>query len=298
MPDVLVLDANGVRARVRSCALPLGIQGDLDLCECLRPIAVSPGERLLLSSDGVHEAVNPRGEQFGRMRLERAAVEGARSTLGVKHALDAFRGSEPVCDDASLVEIVLEPALFACHRPEGGTGTEKGPGPNRCAQWRIALDLHADALRVSDPVPMLISQLREVPGLEEHRPVLYTVLSELYSNALEHGVLQLPSALKEHPGGFERYVAERERQLARLAQGWVSLSAVCVQWHGGGELEIRVADSGPGFDWRALPQPPAGVPHGRGLALVRALCRSLEFENGGACARAVYAWGEAARIAA
>ena len=56
--------------------------------------------------------------------------------------------------------------------------------------------------------------------------------------------------------------------------------------------------SGPGFDLRTLPQPTPVALHGRGLNLLRALCRSLEFENGGNCVRALYAWGEAARIAA
>jgi two-component sensor histidine kinase len=146
---------------------------------------------------------------------------------------------------------------------------------------------------VSDPVPMLLSQLRDIPGLEAHRPILYTVLTELYSNALEHGVLRLSSRVKDLPDGFDRYVAARERELAALTGGWIELSATCVQWPGGGELTIRVQDSGAGFDVDALPRGSDGM-QGLGLQLVRGLCRTLSFEKGGSCACATYGWGRPA----
>ncbi len=301
MPDALVLGANGIRERLRSSSLPLGIQPELDLTDGVRLVPVAPGERVLLASDGVHEAVNAHGEQFGRTRLERAAADSpgtSASASGVAAALHAFRAGEPIPDDASLVEIHLLPELFDSNRVPAAISVDSNAVSDTCGQWRISLDLHADALRVSDPVPMLLTQLQEIPGLEEHRSTLYTVLSELYSNALEHGVLRLSSQLKELPDGFERYVAARERQLASLSTGWVRLSAVCAQWRGGGELAIRVEDSGEGFDWRALPQePPSGV-HGRGLNLVRGLCRTLDFDNDGSCACATYTWGQPGLLAA
>jgi CheY-like chemotaxis protein len=300
MPDVLVLGARAIRERLRSSSLPLGIQPELDLSDCVRLVSVAPGERLLLTSDGVHEAVNARGEQFGRARLERVAAHHAAgdavSALGVARALDAFRDGEPIPDDASLVEIRLLPSLFDAFSAPASLATDPAPASNTCGQWRMALDLYADALRVSDPVPMLLSQLQEIPGLDEHRAALYTVLSELYSNALEHGVLRLSSRLKDEPDGFERYVAARERQLAALSGGWVRMSAVCAQWCGGGELTIRVEDSGEGFDWHALPEQAPGSVHGRGLNLVRGLCRSLEFDRSGSAACAIYAWGQRARV--
>jgi two-component system, HptB-dependent secretion and biofilm response regulator len=294
MPEVLVLGESGVSERIRSAALPLGIQAEPDVAEWLRLVPIVSGQRLLLASDGVHEAVNPGGEQFGRDRLEHAAARPAgmeSPALEIKRALDTFREGEPIPDDASLVEVRLTAALFEARQAPvcalGAASVES----NTTGQWRMSIDLEADALKVSDPVPMLLSQLQEIPGLEEHRSALYTVLSELYCNALEHGVLQLNPQLKDLPEGFERYVAERERQLAALTRGAIHLSAVCVQWRGGGELTIRVQDSGSGFDWQGLGSgPPAGL-HGRGLILVRGLCRSLRFENEGSCACATYAWG-------
>jgi anti-sigma regulatory factor (Ser/Thr protein kinase) len=242
----------------------------------------------------VHEAANAAGEQFGRARLESAAVTatvGGLASVHIKAALDAFRGRQPIADDATLVEAVLVPELFAAYQaPVLGWSRPAAPA-SASGQWRMALDLHADALRVSDPVPMILSQLREIPGLEEHRSVLDTVLSELYSNALEHGVLGLSSALKDEPEGFERYLAARERELGALRDGWVRISTVCAQWPGGGQLVIRIEDSGAGFDWRAQPPDRLHDPHGRGLHLVRGLCRTVSFEGEGNQVCATYAWG-------
>ena len=53
----------------------------------------------------------------------------------------------------------------------------------------------------------------EVPGLRPHSSRLYTILAELYSNALEHGVLGLSSRLKSSSDGFGEYYAQRSLKL-------------------------------------------------------------------------------------
>jgi len=293
MPDVLVLGEHGVRERVRSAALPLGVHAELDLSECMRMVPIGCAERLLLTSDGVQEAMNAHGEQFGTARLEHAATQSTSgSAARVKDALAKFRGDEPVSDDSSLIEVDLVADLFGPLHERECWGKEATNHSDASGQWRIAFDLHADALRVTDPVPMLLSQLQQVPGIEQHRCVLYTVLSELYSNALDHGVLGLNSSMKDESDGFERYLEARERQLSALSDGWVSIKAVCARWPAGGRLTIEIEDSGEGFDWPsvAIEPPPAGA-HGRGLHLVRGLCQTLTFEGAGNLVRAVYAWG-------
>jgi hypothetical protein len=69
------------------------------------------------------------------------------------------------------------------------------------------------------------------------------------------------------------------------------LSAVSAQWPGGGQLVLQVEDSGAGFDWSANADADAELAHGRGLYLVRSLCRSVTFEGSGNQVSAVYAWG-------
>ncbi len=295
MPDVVVLGPRGVRERVASNALPLGVATERDPAEFLHLVSVAQGDRLVLASDGVHETLNACGEQFGAGRLEDLAAASSQGSLvhGVKQALARFRGDEPVSDDSSLVEVHVTPALFEPRSNAVRTASGTGSSRQASGQWRTALEVQADAIRVTDPVPMLISQLQQVPGLDAHRSALYTVLSELYSNALEHGVLGLSSQLKEHPDGFERYLAAREQQLAILSEGSIRIEVVCALWPGGGQLVIDVEDSGKGFDWRAhREQGPENI-HGRGLQLVRGLCRTLTFEGNGNRVGATSAWGSA-----
>lgn len=71
-------------------------------------IALAPGDTLLLYTDGVTEAVNARGEEFGRERLaelarrhpDSSAQELLRALLQV---LEEFTAGQPLADDATIV---------------------------------------------------------------------------------------------------------------------------------------------------------------------------------------------------
>jgi hypothetical protein len=46
-------------------------------------------------------------------------------------------------------------------------------------------------------------------------------LAELYSNALEHGLLHLDSVLKNSAQGFAKYYALRHERLNALEEGYI-----------------------------------------------------------------------------
>ncbi len=77
-------------------------------------LALKPGERLMLYTDGVTEAMNEAGEQFGRERLAAAFQNGgdasAKEALQlVRNALSEFTAEESLADDITLVALrVLE----------------------------------------------------------------------------------------------------------------------------------------------------------------------------------------------
>lgn len=120
------------------------------------------------------------------------------------------------------------------------------------ARWHLALDLHADALRVTDPIPMFLAQLEAIPDLADHRSPIYTILSELYSNALDYGVLGLSGMTKLDAAGFERYVNSREARFAEIGHSWVRIAVTLARHAMGGNAKIEVQGSGPGFGWRKL----------------------------------------------
>ena len=68
----------------------------------------SPGDVLVVRTDGIHEAFNAEGEMFGEARLRAAirahAAEPAEALQeAVIAALDDFRGTVPLADDVTLV---------------------------------------------------------------------------------------------------------------------------------------------------------------------------------------------------
>jgi sigma-B regulation protein RsbU (phosphoserine phosphatase) len=71
-------------------------------------LPAEPGDLLVLYTDGVTEAMNEQGEQFGRDRLERAvrpAVwDSARDVVHeIRRELEGFVGGRPLDDDTTIV---------------------------------------------------------------------------------------------------------------------------------------------------------------------------------------------------
>ncbi len=289
-PDVLVANAGGVRERVGSDHLPLGIAPSERVGLDVRRVDVADGDRVYAYSDGVIEATDEGGALFGDKRLEdciaSAGPENAFTAIGF--ALDAFRSDGEQSDDITLVELRVDPAAAAAAAAGAEQPGQAPVSPLRREKlpWRTELQLDAAALREVDPLPILLNTLSELQGFEGHQQTLYTVLSELYANALEHGVLRLDSTLKRPGGGFGGYYRLREQRLETLTQGRV---CIAIEHDPAGRLRIEVDDSGSGFDHAAQrPAPGAGQAHGRGIALVESLCRELRFEAGGSRAVAIY----------
>ncbi len=299
MPEVLVLDQLGtIRDCLGSSHHPLGITKKIGPALRLERMEVESGDHILLLSDGVLDARNPAGDMFGKHRLEREVQEagsGKAVFAALAQALEDFCRGRAQDDDITLVDIPCRPELTARLRND----VLQGPQPRAqgvAGSWRWALELHGPWLQAVDPVPFAIAQLREFLDLNEHREAIYTVMVELFSNALDHGVLKLDSALKSSPEGFAHYYAEREKRLMALREGRVRIELTHLPLDPGGRLTIRLEDSGEGFDYDAVCRNSisnladnSGFA-GRGIPLLKSLCQSLRYEASGNSVEAVYAW--------
>ncbi len=169
---------------------------------------------------------------------------------------------------------------------------EEDPQQKQAMDWRVKLALSADVLTSTDPLPQLIQMLMDIQGLHRFREPIYTVLAELFSNALDHGVLRLDSSQKQTPDGFLQYYAERERRLQNLTEGCVDIEMHHQKSDEGGVLRIEVKDSGEGFDHSEINASLEGNLGfcGRGIPLIRSLCESLQYSEQGTKATAIYRW--------
>jgi serine phosphatase RsbU (regulator of sigma subunit) len=102
----LIVHAGGTMEQLAAGGLPLGIMANADFRE--GKTKLHPGDVLVIYSDGVSEAVNPKGEEFGPTRLyETVARNLDASAAGIRDriesALTKFCQGTPAADDITLV---------------------------------------------------------------------------------------------------------------------------------------------------------------------------------------------------
>ncbi|WP_213663794.1 fused response regulator/phosphatase [Stutzerimonas stutzeri] len=289
LPDGYLIRPDGERVALVSRHLPLGVlaPGAFDAHFESHPLKL--GDRLLLLSDGVVESSNARDELFGEQRLLAvldANHDAKRLFDEIEEALLAFHGQ--LRDDLSLVEVDLSEKMVALQLPLSFGAPKEG----RPADWSGRFELRAASLRAGNPLPLLLQVLLQVHQLRPRAGAVYAVLVELYSNALEHGVLGLDSALKRDAAGFARYYEARSERLAALVDGYIRLELDIQCDAAGGRLRIGIQDSGTGFDVERALGEARGVEclRGRGLQLIRQLSDGFAWQADGRGLSVEFRW--------
>ncbi|NOZ37715.1 MAG: fused response regulator/phosphatase [Gammaproteobacteria bacterium] len=301
MPNVLLLDrqANIIKARIPSRGIPLGIDPDFDFSKIREHCDITPGDRLILSSDGIIEATNNQGEQFGEERFEQTLLklqdqEDDSYFQDLENIFDSFCQGGLHTDDISLVEIpcIAENIPLWNKQQTLETGSSAKAGAVADISSEINLLFNGYCLKNVDPVPLVINHINQLANTDVPHQDLFVILSELYTNALDHGVLKLDSSLKSSDNGFEKYFSERKKRLNELIEGHIRLTLQIRLHDTGGQFNIVFEDSGSGFNYRDFI---GGTTYGssfsgRGIYLVRQLCTSLIYFEPGNRVEAVYQW--------
>ncbi|WP_407315863.1 SpoIIE family protein phosphatase [Pseudomonas sp. nanlin1] len=280
---------SGERVPLYSRHLPLGVLSSATFEDRTEVYPLMLGDRVFLLSDGVIDTCDAQEENFGVERLKAVFARNTEPDLlfeDILQALEDFRGQSR--DDVSMLQLeVVEPECFTNAPVIYSDSGESSP-----RDWSVSFELRPDSLQRFNPLPYLLQLLQEIHGLRSQSGALYSVLAELYSNALEHGVLGLDSALKRDAAGFALYYAERNRRLEALSEGYVRINLRIEPEPGGGCLVIEVQDSGPGFDARnVLARAPSDRDFsGRGVHLIRKLSRNASWSDDGRTARVEFHW--------
>ncbi|MDO6688120.1 MULTISPECIES: fused response regulator/phosphatase [unclassified Agarivorans] len=286
MPELLIYNTQqqAMRERLISESLPLGIQTTVELN--LKTIPWLPNDHIVLLSDGVTEAVNIEGEMFGEQRLEAAfnSRSGQPSFIAcIQQQLERFCNGAEQLDDISMVEI---PDLL--NRPNAEAASTFAGSNQPRGKWRWQLCLDVNSLQQFTPIPLLMTTLQELSVHQTDRNILFTIVSELFNNAFEHGVLGLESSIKTSAEGFEEYYRQRKRRAKQLSEGWVNIT-IDFDGQASRQFTIEVSDSGKGFDLsKTATNDPAQQYSGRGLKLVESLCESLDVLDKGTKVSVIY----------
>ncbi len=292
LPDCFLVRNSGEIEILESTHLPVGVLGNSEFDASVHEVQMEIGDRFYLWSDGIHEARNEQDEMYGEERLMQNFANNRDQDVlfeEIQRSVTEFIGHSERDDDITMLEVMmLDAEEITAETAEFKAGAVSGP-----TDWKFSYQLGPETLRDFNPLPLLLHILMEVPGLRPHSSSLYTVLAELYSNALEHGVIGLSSKLKSDPQGFVTYYDQREKRLNALTDGFVEFVIEHIPRKDGGELRLQVADSGAGFEYNNdsfKSKTEDDDYHGRGIPLISSLCSDVRYMGCGNEVRAIFNW--------
>lgn len=254
--------------------------------------------KLMLCSDGALEALVGYGKETDALDFLRNATarnagslfEGLSATLN-----EALHGEIPQDDVALLLATCsgskqgTAPLNIQTSAPqwESGLHLEEAFKHGQIV-WEFSIVLTALQLKHLDVVPFLLSIAQQIDGNKTDSKA-FMVLSELFNNALDHGLLNLDSSLKNEPDGMEKYYEARAERLNALESGEISIRIAKQQVANENYLKVTFKDSGEGFDYSQFNFGEASTSnerHGRGILLLATLCNYLEYSGNGSLVNA------------
>ena len=281
MPKV-ALKNSGKLTYIHSSHLPLGIVDISSEDILFNTFNLSDESKICIYSDGLIECKNNTGELYGSSRLEKIFIESQNITDDIKKDVKNFTNLKEQEDDISFVEISL-PFKDISQIPLIS---------QQQYNWSQSYVFDASALKNVDPVMIVIDGILSNNIPHKHKDRIYTIITELFNNSLEHGILGLDSSWKATPEGFSEYYEQRKKRLLDLCNAEISITVENSNTVRGGRLRIELHDSGQGFDYELFlsGNKNSNIFSGRGIMLVKSICEKLIYKDNGRNVVAEYMW--------
>ncbi|MBW3695252.1 response regulator [Vibrio sp. T187] len=281
LPDSYVLDADRtIQRRLISSHMPLGVLGRDEFEVNLVNLKLEEGQQIVSYTDGVTEAENNAGEQFGQMRLEQALVKPGPIIETLYEEVKQF-STQRESDDVSI--LLMDFPIQSHDEVSTMSDTDfvsQVPSKSSLFFPKPVLSTVTVMAEVRQHLTGVISGGADLD-------LVCSVLSELFANAIEHGLLLLDSKLKDDPDGFYTFYQLREERLQALDENaWVKLDLEFKPAEK--QLVMQLEHNGEGFDVNKHRNNDDLKTHGRGIVLVSELCQSLSYFNEGRGVTAVY----------
>lgn len=280
LADIIVVDENSnISHRIPPSQTVLGVKTlkktDLETAF----VEVTAGDKLFMSSASIANAGTEKSQQLDQDDIDKTVTSGL---LDLKQTQANFLSDQ----------IILELDIAAIQKLDWVNVSEQEQISLPATQWNANFSFSAETLRSFDFVPLLVNIVMQIQAPYKHRQRIYTVLAELCSNALEHGLLKLDSDLKHSANGFSEYYTLRAQRLAELSDSSIKVSLSHQPHQDGGQLTIVVEDSGTGFNYQQHAKNLADNEDlcGRGEGLIKQLCSEFYYSGHGNIAHAEYCW--------
>lgn len=278
LPDAYVINKDGsIKETLPSGNMPLGVEKDeTKFNKGFEVRRLLEGERVIFFTDGIIEAESPEGEFFEEERLLACFKAGISDTIGsIIHSLNEFCLDAEQRDDITLFEVSAGPVVIN-HKEAALNQLEHYDG----ILWRMSCKLEPEDIKRGNPVEEIMSILGAQTLMRANKDVIGLLLAEMYSNALEHGILELSSDLKKTEDGFMTYYQQREDRLAKLKNALIQINFRLIK-NDELILRIKMSDSGAGFDYTQAKKSTNEDTFGRGVGLIYRVCKRVEYLDGG-----------------
>lgn len=269
LPSVICGMQNGDLQLFKSRAMPLGIMAPHDFMIQPDKTPLETIRQIAIFTDGLNEQTNPEGEALtlGRIVAEAKQLHSQENSLislmdyCIEHA-----SGKSIEDDMTLCVINCDELITTFLQQPISTKIPFG-------HIEFKLTVKGLALSEVDCLGQAMSFLQASCISKELCQKAFTALAELVNNAIDHGILELDSKLKNDVDGFATYLSLREKRLTTLKESdqiTVQISASSTT-----NITITVEDSGSGFDPEDSKYSLSEL-GGRGLGLLTALSHSIE----------------------
>lgn len=292
MNDIYSLRPGGNRLEcLEGTHMPLGVLPPEEFDDRPTLFEVPSGTHLFVFTDGVNEAQNEAREEFGLDRLQELLLEGGGegAIARVTDAVHKFTEGAEQTDDISMANITVAPVVHRSKETGEIVDVVEDLHSGKSFPWSFKMRLEGEELRNTSIVNQILDFVSSIQGIELHQDKIFTIVSELYSNALEHGVLGLESSIKSSPDGFDEYYRLRAEGLENIGTNFIDLHFEYIKGQPN-KVKLVITDSGIGFDYveRARELESDEESHGRGINLLDSLCASLDYSNEGRTVTAEY----------
>lgn len=268
IPGGLILaNEGGVLEYLNSERVALGIHSNQEINVNTETYDLSHAGFIFLHSDGVSKTTTSDGRNIelediaGRLKLESDSPF---------HEMEQFLSNAQFEDDFSV-------CLVDCNKlfEEQSQSTSSTDNPEKNGSFS-AHYVTRGLTMVNADIPAKFIDLLKTQNLPQFfLQRAFTVLTELYMNALEHGVLKLESSIKEEEDGFIRFYEEKEQRILCLTeQEFIELT---IQWSDAEKiLIVDISDSGSGFMACDGSSKDQVISYGRGLSLIDKLSSKVD----------------------
>jgi PAS domain S-box-containing protein len=161
--------------------LPIGVMPHENYLEL--SLAMGPGDSLLVFSDGITEARNPQGEEFGLTRLADLIEAGSKADLRPTTIMQALRGEQrrftgggPGADDLTAVMVTLQARRGA---PDRRVEDRVAPfvfnlpwNLEGLASLRARIMANADSLPADDADALILASFEAATNIIRHGRIL------------------------------------------------------------------------------------------------------------------------------